>query len=118
MFSRYGVDLLRRLALLPRLGADPQLSGYAVVLSWEKPTLGTPSRPQPVGETLAVFIDKATLRGFLAREVSPTEFTARARVAAFDGKSKLDRMALEVWEDPFSTTFKPKDYVPDPAHPC
>jgi len=118
MFSRYGVDLLRRLSLLPQLAAEPQLAGYSVVLSWQKPDPGTKPGAQPVAETLAVFADKTAVQGFFAREVSPAEFADRAVVAAFDGKSALDRPALEIWEDPFTATFKLKDYTPDPSHRC
>lgn len=118
MFSRHGVDLLRRLSLLPQLAAEPQLVGYAIVLSWQKPDSGTTPGVQPVAETLAVFVDKPTVEGFFSRTVTLAELAKRAVVAAFDGKSELGRLALEIWEDSFATTFKLKDYTPDPSHRC
>ncbi len=118
MFSRYGVDLLRRLWLLPRLAAEPRLTGYSVVLSWQKPDQGTQPGAQPVAETLAVFADKATVQGFFARKVSPAELADRVWVAAFDGKRALGHFGLEIWEDSFMATFKLKDYTPDPSYRC
>src|SRR5262245_22471938 len=57
MFSRYGVPMLKRLAALPGLQADPDLYGYSVVVEWIKPT----SDPKvPTMEILSVFADKAS----------------------------------------------------------
>lgn len=114
MFSRYGVDLLRRLSSYPALAAEAGLAGYAVVLSWQKPDGAT----RPVAETLAVFVDKATLQGFFRGTITPAELADRAVVAAFDGKSALGRLALEIWEDSFAKTFRLQDYTPDPSHRC
>lgn len=118
MFSRHGVDLLRRLARLSRLDAESLLAGYAVVLSWQKPATGAKAGGESVAETLAVFADKATVHGFLAKKVSPATFAERALVTAFDGKNELGRLTLEILEDSFATTFRPKGYTPDPAHRC
>src|SRR5574339_96784 len=68
MFSRYGTDLLRRMASLQPLVADPNVQGFSVVLSWLKP--GTGGAVQPVNETLALFADKQTTLGFLGKRVS------------------------------------------------
>ena len=65
MFSRYGTDLLRRMAALQPLVADPNVQGFSVVLSWLKP--GTGGAVQPVNETLALFVDKQTTLGFLGQ---------------------------------------------------
>ena len=118
MFSRYGIDLLRRLSKYPQLAAEPGLSGYSVVLTWLKPERATERGAQPVNEALAVFVDKATVEGFFRRVLTPTEFVGRAVVASFDGKRELGRLPLELWEDSFTQTFKLKDYTPDPFHRC
>lgn len=118
MFSRYGVDLLRRLASDNRIATEPRLSGYSVVLSWLKPEKASEPGVQGTAETLAVFVDKATTHGFFGLTVTPAELARRATVAAFDGKSELGRLTLEIWEDPFAKTFKLKDYTPDPSQRC
>src|SRR5688500_13222681 len=59
MFSRYGVDLLRRMAGVHDVLADSNVHGFSVVLSWLKPGTSRPGA-QPVNESLAAFIDKAT----------------------------------------------------------
>lgn len=118
MFSRYGVDLLRRLASDNRIATDPRLNGYSVVLSWLKPEKATEPGVQGVAETLAVFADKATVHGLFGQTVSPAEFAQRALVAAFDGKSEVGRLALEIWEDSFTRTFKLKDHTPDASKGC
>ena len=78
MFSRYGTDLLRRMAALQPLVADPNVQGFSVVLSWLKPGTGG-GAVQPVNETLALFVDKQTTLGFLAKRVPAGEFTRRAK---------------------------------------
>jgi hypothetical protein len=118
MFSRYGVDLLRRLASDNKLATEPGLSGYAVVLSWLKPEKATEPGVKGVAETLAVFADKPTVHGFFGLTVTSADFARRAMVAAFDGKAEVGRVALEIWEDSFAKTFKLKDYAPDPSHRC
>lgn len=116
MVSRYGVDLLRRLSSHPQLAAEPRLAGYSVVLTWLKPDGRSGS--QPVSETLAVFVDKTTLQGFFAQTVTPAEFVKRAIVAIFDGQTALGRLPLEIWEDRFVATYKPKGYTPNPSYRC
>lgn len=118
MFSRYGVDLLRRLSVYPELAAEARLTGYSVVLSWLKPDGPPTSGNQAVAETLAVFVDKAAVQGFFARTITPAQFADRAVVSSFDGKTELGRLALEIWEDSFTATFKLKDHAPDPGRGC
>src|SRR5260370_29258673 len=72
MFSRYGTDLLRRMAALQPLVADPNVQGFSVVLSWLKP--GTGGSVQPVNETLALFVDKPTTLAFLTQHLPPAHF--------------------------------------------
>jgi hypothetical protein len=110
MFSRYGVNMMRRMAALPGVAADPDVYGFSIVLSWPKP--GTNGRPwvEPVNETLALFVDTVTALEFLARRLPAEQFTNRAKFFVFDGKVELGRLPLEVWEDSFVETFKLKDY--------
>ena len=106
MFSRYGVDLLRRMVEMSGVAGDPNVSGFSVVLSWLKPG----NAPQPVTETLAFFVDKATLREFLTKRLAAAEFTSRAQFNVFEGKNLVGRVPLDVWEDNFNSTFKLKNY--------
>jgi hypothetical protein len=116
MFSRYGTDLLRRMAALQPLVADPNVQGFSVVLSWLKP--GTGGSVQPVNETLALFVDKQTTLGFLAKRVPAGEFTRRAKFSVFDGVQDMGRLPLEVWEDSFVRTFKVANYEAPKGQRC
>jgi len=116
MFSRYGTDLLRRMASLQPLVADPNVQGFSVVLSWLKP--GTGGAVQPVNETLALFVDKPTALGFLGKRVSSSEFTRRAKFSVFDGVQDMGRLPLEVWEDSFVRTFKVANYEAPKGQRC
>jgi hypothetical protein len=107
MLSRYGVDLLRRMTAMTNAASDVDLTGFSVVLSWPKP--GLPP-DQPVSETMALFVDKASLADFFAKRLGPTEFVSRAKVSVFDGKDPLAPVKLEIWEDTFNTTYKLKGY--------
>jgi hypothetical protein len=107
MFSRYGVDLLRRMTAMTGAAADANLTGFGVVLSWPKPN--TPPS-QPVSETLALFIDKLSLGEFLAKHLQPAEFASRAKLSVFDGKDPVGPLRLDIWEDTFNSTYKLKNY--------
>ena len=111
MFSRHGVDLLRQLAADPDIFASPTLTGYSVILTWLGPNGRTAEGEK--AETLGVFADKASVRAFLARRIGAREFVNRATIVAFDGRDPLGRLPLEIWEDNFATTYKPKDYEPE-----
>ena len=113
MFSRYGVDLLRRMTALKGVAGDGGLQGYGVVLSWTKP-----GSDQKVNESLVFWVDKATAQGFLARRVPAAELVSRAKHNYFDGTDERGRIALEVWEDNFTTTFKVKDAAAASAQTC
>ena len=117
MFSRYGTDLLRRMAALQPLVADPNVQGFSVVLSWLKPGTGG-GAVQPVNETLALFVDKQTTLGFLAKRVPAGEFTRRAKFSIFDGVQDMGRLPLEVWEDSFVRTFKVANYETPKGQKC
>jgi hypothetical protein len=107
MFSRYGVDLLRRLTAMTNVASDANLAGFSVVLSWPKP--GVPPT-QPVTETLALFIDKTSLAEFLAKRMPTADFVSRAMLSVFDGKDPVGPIKLDVWEDTFNSTYKLKNY--------
>lgn len=117
MFSRYGVDMLRRMSTLSDVVDDSDVTGLSVVLSWLKPGTNRPGR-QPVSETFALFVDKATLREFLAKQVSPEEFTNRAKFNLFDGLDLVGRVPIEVWEDSFNSTYKVANYEPPKGVTC
>lgn len=114
MFSRYGIPLLRRMAGLEGVATDDSVDGFAVVLSWVKPDRARPA----VNETLVSFVDRTTARGLAVQTVGPGAVAQRARLSLFDGTTELDRPHLQVWEDPFLGTFRPKDYTPPPGTTC
>ncbi len=116
MFSRYGTDLLRRMASLQPLVADPNVQGFSVVLSWLKP--GTGGAGQPVNETLALFVDKQTTLAFLGKRVAAGEFTRRAKFSVFDGVQDMGRLPIEVWEDSFVRTHKVANYEAPKGQRC
>jgi hypothetical protein len=113
MFSRYGVDLLRRMTALKAVAGDGGVQGYGVVLSWTKP-----GSDQKVNESLVFWVDKATAQGFLARRVPAADMVSRAKLNYFDGVEEHGRIALEVWEDNFTTTFKVKEAAASSAQTC
>jgi len=118
MFSRYGTDLLRRMAALRPIVSDASVQGFSVVLSWLKPGTSSTSGAQPVNETLALFVDKHTALGFLAKRVPPAEFVRQAKFSVFDGMRELGRLRLEVWEDFFVRTFKVANYEMPKGQKC
>jgi hypothetical protein len=117
MFSRYGVDMLRRMAALSDVVDDSDVAGLSVVLSWLKPGTSRPGQ-KAVNETLALFVDKATAADFLAKRVGSEEFVNRAKFNLFDGESLVGRVPLEVWEDSFNTTYKIANYDPPKGAQC
>jgi hypothetical protein len=117
MFSRYGVDMLRRMAALSDVVDDGDVAGLSVVLSWLKPGT-TRAGKKAVNETFALFIDKATAADFLAKRVGSEEFVNRAKFNLFDGESLVGRVPLQVWEDSFNTTYKIANYDPPKGAQC
>ena len=107
MLSRYGVDLLRRMTAMTDAASDANLTGFSVVLTWPRPD--APAE-RPVNETMALFVDKASLAEFLAKRMQTTEFVNRAKISVFDGKDPLALGRLEIWEDTFNSTYKLKNY--------
>jgi hypothetical protein len=109
MFSRYGMHLLKQMSQLSDISSDGDVRGFSVILSWLKP--GTLDASQPIMETLALFVDKASLGDFLAQRIATPDFTKRATYNVFDGKTPLGRVTpLDIWEDNFNSTFKLKGY--------
>ena len=117
MFSRYGVDMLRRMAALTDVVDDSDVTGLSVVLSWLKPGTSKPGQ-QAVNETVALFIDKTTAADFLAKRVGPDEFVSRAKFNVFDGDRLVGRLPLQVWEDSFNSTYKLTNYTPPKGAQC
>jgi hypothetical protein len=117
MFSRYGVDMLRRMAALSDVVDDSDVTGLSVVLSWLKPGTSKPGQ-QAVNETVALFIDKTTAADFLAKRVGSQEFVSRAKFNVFDGERLVGRLPLEVWEDSFNSTYKLSNYTPPKGAQC
>ncbi len=111
MFSRHGVDLLRQLAADASVFANPAVHGYSVILEWLKAN-GRVGKEEKA-ETLGVFADKSSVQAFLAKRISAEEFLDKATIVAFDGKERLGRLSLQVWEDNFAATFKLPDYEPE-----
>jgi hypothetical protein len=109
--------MLRRMASLPDIVDDGDVAGLSVVLSWLKPGTARPGN-QAVNETFALFIDKSTLREFLAKRVSSDEFTTRAKFWLFDGEERIGRVPIEVWEDSFNSTYKAANYQPPKGAKC
>jgi hypothetical protein len=109
MFSRYGVDMLRRMTQLAGIASNKDVHGFSVVLSWLKPGSTGPDKPM-ITETLALFVDKTSLREFLAKRLAASEFISRASFNVFEGKDPVGRLPLDVWEDNFNSTFKLKNY--------
>jgi hypothetical protein len=100
--------MLRRMTQIPGVMADPNVYGFSVVLNWLKPGSGTSS--QPVSETIAMFVDKATLAEFLDHRLPTPEFVERAKFNVYEGKNLVGRVPLEIWEDNFNSTYKLKNY--------
>jgi len=118
MFSRYGVDMLRRMSALTDIVDDSDVAGLSVALTWLKPGTSRPGR-QAVNETFSLFIDKATALDFLAKRVSAEEFLNRAKFAnLFDGQEAVGRVPIEIWEDSFNSTYKATNYAPPKGITC
>jgi hypothetical protein len=110
MFSRYGVDMLRRMTRLAGINSDADVYGFSVILSWLKPGIMSPDKP-PIAETLALFVDKNSLGEFLAKRSPASEFINHAKFNVFEGRDEIGRLPLDVWEDNFNSTFRLKNYV-------
>ena len=117
MFSRYGVDMLRRMSALADIVDDSDVAGLSVALTWRKPDTTRPGR-QAVNETFSLFIDKATALDFLAKRVSAEEFLNRAKFNLFDGQDRVGRVPIEIWDDSFNSTYKATNVAPPKGAVC
>src|ERR1700675_2642316 len=117
MFSRYVGSLLRRMTKDPAVAADPAVDGFTLVLEWMKQTQRA-SGDRPIHETIAIFIEKADARDYLAGAVPITEMAAKTRVLGFDGETALGPIRLTVWDDTFVKTYKVANYILDPGITC
>lgn len=118
MFSRYVHPLLHRMARSPRMLSDPQLDGFNLNLEWLKQTPRAP-RDRPVQEGIQVFIHRPDARDFLAGLLPISGLVGRAHVRRWDGETPLGPIALvSAWEDDFVTTYKVKNYQPEPGATC
>jgi hypothetical protein len=117
MFSRYVGAMLRRMARPSALLADGSLDGFTVILEWLKQAPATPSG-RPVHETIAVFLDRASVADFVGGRLPSRELAGRARVLGWDGATALGPLRLSSWEDDFVTTFKVSNYQLAPGVSC
>jgi len=115
MFSRYGVDLLRRMTKLTDVQSDTNVQGFTVILSWVKPGTATTT---PINETIALFADKPVVADFLAQRLPAVEFAEKATFNVFDGKTKIGRVQLDIVQDDFNSTFKLKGYEVAKGQSC
>lgn len=117
MFSRFGMDLMRRMATIHDVVTDANVQGFSVVTSWLKPGSLAPG-VRPVNESVAVFVDKKSALDYMEKRISAAELTTKARWLAFDGQNELAALPLEIWDDFFMATFKVPNYEPPPGITC
>jgi hypothetical protein len=117
MFSRYVGAMLRRMARPSILLADGSLDGFSVILEWLKQTPSTPNS-RPVHETVAVFLDRASVADYIGGRLPARELAARARVLGWDGATALGPLRLNSWDDDFVATYKVANYQLAPGVSC
>ena len=117
MFSRFGMDLMRRMATVHDVVTDANVYGFSVVTSWLKPGSLAPGS-QPVNESIAVFVDKKSALDYMEKRITAAELTTKARWLAFDGQKELPNLPLEIWDDFFMATFQVPNYEPPPGITC
>jgi hypothetical protein len=117
MFSRYVGPMLRRMASPPGLMADPNLDGFTVILEWLKQMPAAKSE-RPVHETIAVFLEKATVAEYMSGRLSARDLAARARILGWDGETSLGALRLASWDDDFVATYKVSNYQLAPGVSC
>jgi hypothetical protein len=116
MFSRYVGAMLRRMARPSALLADGSLDGFTVILEWLKQTPAAGGRP--VHETIAVFLDRATVAEFVGGRLASRELATRSRVLGWDGATALGALRLSSWDDDFVSTYKVSNYQLAPGVSC
>lgn len=93
--ERYGRSFFQLLAEDPTIFHDDKVAGYAVVFTWMKPEARNPFS-QKIGETLAIFADKGTVKAFLDARLTPQEFLQQALALGFDGRRELGRLRFGI----------------------
>jgi hypothetical protein len=117
MVSRFGMDVLRRMIGIHEVVSDADVHGLSVVVSWLKP--GTMrAGGQPVNESVAVFVDKASALAYFERRLTVVDLNRRMHFLAFDGQQDLGPLALEIWDDFFMATYKVPNYQPPAGVTC
>jgi hypothetical protein len=117
MFSRYVGAMLRRMARPTGLLADGALDGFTVILEWLKQAPTTPGG-RPVHETIAVFLDRATVADFIGGRLASRDLAGRARVLGWDGATSVGALRVNAWDDNFVSTFKVANYQLAPGVSC
>lgn len=117
MFSRYVGPMLRRMSRPPGILTDGSLDGFTVILEWLKQNPTTPGG-RPVHETIAVFLDRASVADFVGGRLASRELARRARVLGWDGATAIGSLRLNSWDDDFVSTFKVANYQLAPGVSC
>ena len=91
-FRRYAPKLLPQLVARDVIHADARVGGYGLVLTWVKPGGADP----PIGETLVVFLPKASATPFVNGAATFTELLAQARIRVFDGQTEMKPAGLAI----------------------
>jgi hypothetical protein len=116
MFSRYVGPVLRRMTRHAAVRSDDSIDGFTVILEWLKQAATTGTRP--VHETIAVFIERPDADSYLSGQLSARELATKARVLGWDGETAVGALRLSAWDDDFVSTFRVKNYQPDPTISC
>jgi hypothetical protein len=116
MFSRYVGPMLRRMARPPALLGAASLDGFTVILEWLKQMAAPGGRP--VHETIAVFMDRATVTDYVNGRLTARDLPARARVLGWDGATALGPLKVNSWDDNFVSTYKIANYQLAPGVSC
>jgi hypothetical protein len=73
---------------------------------------------RPVHETIAVFMEKATVAEYISGRLSSRDLAARARILGWDGETALGALRLASWDDDFVATYKVSNYQLAPGVSC
>ncbi|MBI2205360.1 MAG: hypothetical protein HYU41_16040 [Candidatus Rokubacteria bacterium] len=116
MFSRYVGAVLKRMTRQPAVRNDDTIDGFTVILEWLKQVPEGGQRP--VHETIAAFVDKVDGESYLSGQLTMRDLATKARVLGWDGETSVGALKLAAWDDDFVSTFRVKNYQPDPTISC
>lgn len=116
MFSRYVGPVLRRMTRHAAVRNDDTIDGFTVILEWLKQAPEGGQRP--VHETIAAFVEKVDAESYLSGHVATRDLATQARVLGWDGETSVGALKLSAWDDDFVSTFRVKNYQPDPTVSC